>query len=205
MPGTQRAECNQHSHTAINNYKDNCCSCYRSLPWDVSRYRWQAGESLSLVQHGERLGEPTLSQDRAFYCFTSQGQDFCPRNLFLAAITDLVHSVTQRRHRFHPARWLGALPCKQMLTDCIHISVLALHIKVQPASHRDTHKTTHTHPTQLKCTLAQTSAKQHTRLYMCTHTPEPDILDSMKRVRVCHLCCVLGEDCDLWSRDAVQL
>lgn len=56
-----------------------------------------SGESLSLVQHGERLGEPTLSQDRAFHCFTSQGQDFCPRNLFLASSTDLVHSVTQRR------------------------------------------------------------------------------------------------------------
>lgn len=128
-----------------------------------------SGESLSLVQHGERLGEPTLSQDRAFHCFTSQGQDFCPRNLFLAASTDLVHSVTQRRHRFHPAQWLGAFLCKQMLTDCIHISVLALHITVQPASHRDTHKTPHAHPTRLKCTLAQTSAKQHTPVHVHTH------------------------------------
>lgn len=39
------------------------------------------------------------------------------------------------------------------------------------------------------------SAKQCTHVHVHAYTPEPGILGSMKRVRVCHLCYVLGVMC----------
>lgn len=57
--------------------------------------------------------------------------------VFAGASTDLVQCDPEEAQG-HPARGPGTLPCNHVLTDCKHISVLALHMKVQPARHMDT-------------------------------------------------------------------